>query len=249
MSYISYIYEILPKYLSKLGVIDGFSLFFKIHIGEKKLISFKIPDYKYPIFIRKKTTDGACFSQMIILEEYSYNISFEPKVIIDLGANSGYSTLYFANKYKNSTIVALEPDNNNFKILSKNLEKYVNVHTINKGIWYKNAYLKIKNSSAASWSFQLEETTKDEGMESLTIKDILKKIDSKTIDILKIDIEGAENKLFSSNSDYWLKNTRFIFVETHDRYVPGTEKLILEKSKEYGFKVDKKGEYLVLEKK
>jgi hypothetical protein len=40
------------------------------------------------------------------------------------------------------------------------------------------------------------------------------------IDLLKLDVEGAERELFSQNPD-WLNNVSAIFIELHDPFVPG----------------------------
>ena len=43
----------------------------------------------------------------------------------------------------------------------------------------------------------------------------------RSIDLLKVDIEGAEHELFAQASDAWLSATRCIVVETHERFRPG----------------------------
>jgi hypothetical protein len=44
-----------------------------------------------------------------------------------------------------------------------------------------------------------------------------------TVDILKIDIEGAELEIFSQAAEQWLPKVPLIIVETHDRFRPGSE--------------------------
>jgi hypothetical protein len=43
------------------------------------------------------------------------------------------------------------------------------------------------------------------------------------VDILKIDVEGAELELFSANVSAWLPYVKLITIETHERFRPGSE--------------------------
>jgi FkbM family methyltransferase len=43
------------------------------------------------------------------------------------------------------------------------------------------------------------------------------------VDILKVDIEGAELELFSGGMDDCLDRVKMIIIETHDRFRPGSE--------------------------
>ena len=45
--------------------------------------------------------------------------------------------------------------------------------------------------------------------------DLIQSQDISQIDILKVDIEGAERALFSTPQDEWIKHVRTIAIETH----------------------------------
>ena len=64
-------------------------------------------------------------------------------------------------------------------------------------------------------------------VEAISINDFLAQHQIDTIDLLKIDIEGAELPLFSRNLD-WLNKTKIIIVEIHERFNPGSTKYITE---------------------
>jgi FkbM family methyltransferase len=53
--------------------------------------------------------------------QYDIHFPFEIKNIIDAGANIGLASVYFSQRFVNSTIVAIEPSKENFEILSKNI--------------------------------------------------------------------------------------------------------------------------------
>ena len=58
--------------------------------------------------------------------------------------------------------------------------------------------------------------------------------DLKKIDILKIDIQGAEKRVFSGDTS-WLNVTTYLFVEVHDRFVDGCFHEVAAAAKQYGF--------------
>ena len=43
------------------------------------------------------------------------------------------------------------------------------------------------------------------------------------VDLLKVDVEGAELELFSHDPQAWLPRVGMVIVETHDRFRPGSE--------------------------
>ena len=49
----------------------------------------------------------------------------------------------------------------------------------------------------------------------------LKSIGGKAIDILKLDVEGAERELFNRGAEDWLGAVGQMIIELHDRFVPG----------------------------
>ena len=47
-----------------------------------------------------------------------------------------------------------------------------------------------------------------------------------TVDILKVDIDGVEVELFSTNAREWLPKIKCIMVETHDRFRAGSDAVV-----------------------
>ena len=81
----------------------------------------------------------------------------------------------------------------------------------------------------------------------ITIDDVLARWGNGTsVDLLKIDIEGAEKELFSAPSDSWLARTRLIIIELHDRMVAGCEQALEEATNGYLFLKMIKGEDTIL---
>ena len=49
----------------------------------------------------------------------------------------------------------------------------------------------------------------------------LQRLGVETIDILKMDIEGAEKVIFENYQEDWLQRVGVLYVELHDRLFPG----------------------------
>ena len=58
-------------------------------------------------------------------------------------------------------------------------------------------------------------------VKGITIPMILQMHGIDHIDILKLDIEGAEYRVFENNFDEWINKVDQIIIELHDRYQPG----------------------------
>jgi FkbM family methyltransferase len=220
----------------------------KIYFNKNRIIEFNHSKFPYPILLRNGTSDILTFRQVFFDEEYQMENIDEPHVIIDCGANIGLSTVYFKNKYPNSTIIAIEPEYNNFELLVNNTIKYNDIHCIEGGIWNKSTNLEIRDIGLGNWGFIIEESelvTKN-SISAFTIDDIITKFKIEKIDILKIDIEGSEKELFSSNFERWLPKTRVIIIELHDRLKEGCSKSLFSALSNFNYSISFRGENLYI---
>ena len=79
----------------------------------------KLDFLKHPITLRLFGSDIPTFKKIFIEQEYDINLLREPKSIIDAGVNVGFTSVYFANKYPDCRILAIEPEASNFEIPQK----------------------------------------------------------------------------------------------------------------------------------
>ena len=150
--------------------------------------------------------------------------NFQPKLIIDCGGNIGCSAVYFANVYKDAQIYSVEPVEDNFQLLRFNTTLYKNIHPIKSALWNKETYIKAEDQGLGFWGFMTFETTAEnaEALKTITISKILKESGFDKIDLLKIDIEGAEKEVFGAdNVDEWLSRVNVLVIELHDRMKRG----------------------------
>lgn len=236
-------YRHLPKpvlsILSKLGINP-----------KNKYIPLYLEGYNHPIWARSHSSDIDVFYQIFIEEEYSgLEKSNDFQFILDCGANVGYSSIYLLNKYPNAHVIAVEPDEENFKVCQKNLASYSErVSLIRSAIWSREAGLVIcQGGDGREWGIQVKECP-DNQKPDLLATDILTLLENsgfKTIDLLKIDVEGAEVEIFSQNYQKWLGKVKNIVIELHDEKC---EKTFLSALSEYKCDISKSGELTVCQR-
>jgi hypothetical protein len=200
----------------------------KVLIFDKKKLSFFFQKIRnnydlltvYEIF-QEEFYNLNNFEQSKFIKNYYKMILKNKKkpLIIDCGANIGSSSIYFRKMYKDSFIVSIEPELKNFSLLKNNfIDK--NSEIINKAISCdgKNYFLNYSNDPRG---FKIVKNSTFAQTESLTVDNILEKHNEKCLPfIIKIDIEGFEENLFSTNYN-WLSNFPIIIIEIHDWLIPG----------------------------
>jgi FkbM family methyltransferase len=164
------------------------------------------------------------------IEIYSPNNKIEVNIIIDLGANIGVETLRFAKIYPKAKIFSIEAVKENFETLIKNTKHIPNITSINAAIWDKNSKLKIIKKSESGQARYMQEIKNSDKfhMKGMTFNKILSTNSIKDICILKIDIEGAERKLFNKSCKKWLHLAKCIIMEVPDSDFPFTTQKILK---------------------
>lgn len=184
------------------------------------------------VTLRRGDSDYDNLRQIFVFQEYNIwgqvqvsinsryqeilRVSATP-LIIDAGANVGFAALWFAKLYPQATIVCVEPDPGNFKALQTNISGLKNVSARNAAIGANPGFVDL-NNAGLSWSC---ETTRSETgtVPILTIDEIIASVPKATPFIVKVDIEGFEEDLFSENLS-WLDETCAVFIEPHDWMKP-----------------------------
>ncbi len=199
---------------------------------------------------RKDSSDKIIFRQIFITRDYSFRSKIKPKLIIDAGANVGYSALWFANRYKDARIIAIEPESSNFKILKRNTRCIKRIVPTEGGLWSKDTFLKIVDDEVDPCGFQVEEVgpSDNSAIKAVTLNSILKESGCDKIDILKMDIEGSEKEVFSKNLE-WMDRTNIIIIELHDWVFPNTSGPFRSAINKDEWNITEKGENLILKRK
>lgn len=192
-----------------------------------------------------------CFDDVILNQSYNLKIS-DPEWIIDCGANIGLATVFFKQKYPDSKIVAIEMEDGNFSMLEKNTYGYENVFLEKAAIWSNSSAHLFIEGGDKEWEYQVSSTGNDfdsKSTKAITINDIVEKYAIPTIDIIKIDVEGAEKEIFRKGTFDWLSITKVLIIELHDRMIPGSSKVFFQAITEYDFSLELRGENLIFTRK
>jgi len=143
----------------------------------------------------------------------------EKSVILDCGANVGTSALFFAKNYPAAEIHAFEPDPKIFAYLRENIEnnRVANVQLHQKAIWIEEGELHFQQEGADAGSLLAEDNSSTKAVSSIAVactplRDWLQQYEE--VDLLKIDIEGAELDVILHCADS-LRRCRRIFIEYH----------------------------------
>jgi FkbM family methyltransferase len=152
----------------------------------------------------------------IFIEEI-YRQTLPPNAfILDCGANIGLSVIYLKKICPTATLIAFEPDPNNFELLQKNIASHrlQNVLLKNEAVWKEDAMLNFESEGTMSSKIILDKEAEGSKLtKAVRLKDYL----NRKIDFLKIDIEGAEYQVLCDISDH-LSFVGNLFVEYHGMF-------------------------------
>ena len=204
------------------------------------LCKIHVPGIKYPVRMRIGTTDVEVLKQVLLDGEYDFLPPLDPKVIVDAGANIGLSAIFFANKFPEATIYALEPEESNFQLLKINTAPYPHIKPLKAALWNENKQINLADSWGGHCGFvtfnegsQQEKPPQQQNLvEAMTLDALMDKTGTKAVDIFKVDIEGAEKEVFE-NCSKWIGRVRIVMVELHERYRPGCDKAFYEATKSF----------------
>lgn len=142
-------------------------------------------------------------------------------LIIDCGANIGLSVRYFSDQYPKSRIVAIEPSERNISVANINIKEIKTAELIHGAVGSERGYCKIENNEDSTWAFQVTESNAGP-IPVYTVQDLMSYTNEKLVPfIIKIDIEGSEQDLFSKNTE-WMEMFPIIMIELHDWISPGS---------------------------
>ncbi len=152
-------------------------------------------------------------------------------VVVDVGANIGFTSLYFASRYGARLVVAVEPDPDNATLLRRNLaQNGIEAVVLESAVGPDDRVARFARTTDSNLG-----RVADAGIavEMLSMASILERIGDAEIDMLKIDIEGGEGALFDAADLSWLRRVRAMMIEFHPEVVDRAA--IVEIITGYGF--------------
>lgn len=211
-----------------------FAFGFPVPFGSYWRIKVKAPGFRKTVVLRRGTSDIATFERVFPANAYNLRrltrwneilalyARIERPLILDLGANIGLMTLYFAKNWSKAHIIAVEPDERNFRLLKANIEGMSNITPIEGAVASENGAVQIVNPHDEAWNLRTERVNSI-GLNSIkaySIRTLMGFAPEAQPFIAKINIEGFESELFSRDTE-WIKSFPIIIVGLHDWMLPG----------------------------
>jgi FkbM family methyltransferase len=145
------------------------------------------------------------------------NAGLQP-LIIDCGANIGLAAKYFSQEFHESKIIAIEPEAGNVTVAAINNSQSSNVSILKAAIAAIDGKGRLFNLECGNNSCRVIEDA-DGAVEMISINSLLAESERANTKIwpfiVKIDIEGFENELFSKNVE-WVERFPILIIELHD---------------------------------
>ena len=215
-------------------------------VKHKRAIRFSYPEPIGDIRLVVRNNGGSdsfICSEVFDHRYYDFDLPYVPRTILDLGANAGFVTLYFARKYPDAALACVEPMADNISLLEDNLKlNSVNATILPAAISVNDGRLSMiaapldYGHKVADIEFGATVDGEVIEVEAITISSLMQRLNWKRINLLKVDIEGYEGVLLKEGCD-WLKYVDALCIECHEGY--GEEDLILL-SQKYGFSLPQK---------
>jgi len=204
--------NIIARSPRQVGIVGTVKLLLAWLFGMRKT-EVKLTSIHKAIEIRPGTEDHYVIDKFLDTQSselYIQNVEY----IIDAGAHIGISSLVFSVVFPQATILAIEPNEENYDMLKRNVKSEEQIIPIKGALWSNSGNVEV-STEEESWSHRVRESSDDgSGVRSITVREAMKMICADRVDILKMDIEGSEVEVLSSE-DGWAKKVNYIMVEPH----------------------------------
>lgn len=157
----------------------------------------------------------------VFIEECYAGCPISPSTILDCGSNIGMSILYFKSCWPGVKITGVEASPSTFVFLKENVGTLENVTVINRAVSDKRGtipFFTVPGSGLSSIN-PLRAMGNEVAVETIPLSDFI----NGPLDLLKIDIEGAEIAAFKElEASGKLSMVRQMFIEYH-HHLPGED--------------------------
>lgn len=205
--------------------------------------------------IRNGSTDVDVFYQHFARNEI-LDISFgnDVSTVIDLGANIGVSVEAFRRLFPRARIIAVELEKQNAGICAANhlADKLVTILT--GAIWSTSGRVGVNDVGEGSWAYRAgaAEPGDRDSVPAFTYREIREMHGIQTVDIMKMDIEGAEAEVLESSWKDIFGSTAISIIEVHDS-IDGVqervERVIDQARMHFDLEISRSGEFRVIRNK
>lgn len=227
MAFISFIKNVTTTNLRRLKStftnpykkinLNWFKLKYYKHLPSGKINRHTL--FGKPLYFSHSIELVNALKEIFIHDVYKQQLRDHP-FIIDCGANIGLSIISLKQQYPNAEIIAYEPDEKNFQLLTRNIKSfsYENVSLLKEAVWIDDTTLRFSNEGLMSSKIETGAAENTIKIKAIKMRNIL----DREVDFVKMDIEGAEYTVLKDIADklYLVKN---LFLEYHGTFAQNGE--------------------------
>lgn len=170
------------------------------HANKRHLLRFCHNGMPASLFVWS-TDDIIVLMELYVWKEYDLQFTAEPSLIIDIGAHTGNTALYFHSLFHKAVIYAVEASPASFSKLKENVQGIEKIVPVHAALAEKEGIMHFFESAHSIGSSLLQRSKQDEQVEvpSLSMRAFFAAYGLKKADFIKIDIEGGEERLFRND--------------------------------------------------
>ncbi|MBS1233787.1 MAG: SAM-dependent methyltransferase [Bacteroidetes bacterium] len=199
-------------------------LFYKYSREKEPFFEFRLRNHyavNVPSQVQHEFKESV-FEQIYYQKLPSEIYHIESPVVIDIGANVGFFTLFTDFKLHHPRVYCFEPIQRNFALLQRNLAGLdkSRIHLINKAVSNSDQEIILQFNTGQSITtsasiFHKTDDVEGEKVGSITLTGLAGEYKLSRIDLLKLDCEGAEYGIFYDTPKSFFKRVYCMSLETH----------------------------------
>ncbi len=217
-----------------LGLVAAANILARRKLGFARAIAVRLGPGKEQAKLRPCDSDLFVASQIFGTREYDLGADITKilnlvssawldegiqPLIIDGGANVGYSSIFFSSTYPTAKVIALEVEPQTYAMLEANVSHHPNVSPRLAALWSHDRGVSLMLGSKRSWSnFVTDKPSSHELTPSVRLDQLVGT--NERVLLIKLDIEGSEREVCSTSREV-LRSSPVIVIEPHDWMLPG----------------------------
>lgn len=177
-----------------------------------------------PLHLRVRGNQGSdCFIHGEVFEHRYYDIALprRPQTILDLGANIGLTSIYYARAYPGAQLACVEPMPNNVRLLRENLAlNGIAAHVFPAAVSTEDGVIRMA-VHAKDYGHPIAgagDSSEILECEGVSVPTLMQRLGWDRIGLLKMDIEGYEKHLLADSP--WMEQVDAMAIEIHDGFTP-----------------------------